>query len=437
MIFVGGVWAEAHHDVYVMDDDGARLGFARFPEGIKGIDGLHEMVAKHASEPAEVVVGIECDRGLWVGALIGAGYQVYAINPKAVSRWRDRHSLGGAKSDRGDAKVLADLVRTDRHNHRPVAGDSPESEGIKIMSRAHQNLIWARVRHTNQMRNALREYYPAALETFDDLAHRDALAILGRAPTPTRGARLTLPQIRAALQRAGRKRNLDKVARRIQKGLRGAHLTAPGPVADAFGTTVASLVNIIVETNRQIADLEETLEARFEEHPDAVIYHSQPRLGIVLGARALAECSRDDPDRYTSVKFSQELCRHVARHHRIRPQTRRRCPPRPQPATLRRSRPMGNLFPQQQSRSTSLLRPTKSSRRRPPPSPASPRQPARRHPPRLPQTPNPLQRTHRLGTPNHHRPSRSLTFTLLGCLSSDYTERAMNRRLVCGCWGVF
>ena len=83
---MGGVWAEAHHDVYVMDDDGARLGFARFPEGLKGIDGLHEMVAKHASEPAEVVVGIECDRGLWVGALIGAGYQVYAINPKAVSR---------------------------------------------------------------------------------------------------------------------------------------------------------------------------------------------------------------------------------------------------------------------------------------------------------------------------------------------------------------
>ncbi len=198
--------------------------------------------------------------------------------------------------------MLADLVRTDRHNHRPVAGDSPDADGIKIMARAHQNLIWARTRHTNQMRNALREYYPAALETFDDLAHRDALAILGRAPTPTRGARLTLPQIRAAVQRGGRKRNLDKVARRIQKGLRGgAHLTAPGPVADAFGTIVASLVKIIAETNRQIADLEETLEAHFEEHPDAVIYHSQPGLGTVLGARALGEFG-DDPDRYTSAK---------------------------------------------------------------------------------------------------------------------------------------
>ena len=301
MIFVGNDWAEGHHDVYLLDEEGARLGFSRLPEGLEGVARLHEMVAKHASDAAEVVVGIETDRGLWVGALVGAGYEVYGINPMAVSRYRDRHRQGGAKSDRGDAKVLADLVRTDRHNHRPVAGDSPDADGIKIMARAHQNLIWARTRHTNQMRNALREYYPAALETFDDLAHRDALAILGRAPTPTRGARLTLPQIRAAVQRGGRKRNLDRVARRIQKGLRGAHLTAPGPVADAFGTIVASLVKIIAETNRQIADLEETLEAHFEEHPDAVIYHSQPGLGTVLGARALGEFG-DDPDRYTGAK---------------------------------------------------------------------------------------------------------------------------------------
>ena len=211
--------------------------------------------------------------------LVGAGYQLYAINPMAVSRYRDRHSLGGAKSDRGDAKVLADLVRTDRHNHRRVAGDSPEAEGIKIVARAHQNLIWARVRHSNQVRNALREYYPTALETFGDLADRDTLAVLGRAPTPRTGARLTLPQIRAALKRGGRQRNLDATARRIQASLRGAHLAAPGPLEDAYGTTVASLVRIIVETNRQIADLEKALETRFSQHPDAVIYLSQPGLG--------------------------------------------------------------------------------------------------------------------------------------------------------------
>ncbi len=301
MIFVGNDWAEGHHDVYLLDEGGTRLGYARLPEGIQGIARFHQMVAEHTSDAAEVVVGIETDRGLWVGALVAAGYVVYAINPRAVSRYRDRHSLGGAKSDRGDAKVLADLVRTDRHNHRPVAGDSPESDGIKIVARTHQNLIWARTRHTNQLRNALREYYPAALETFADLAHSDAVAVLGRAPTPALGARLTLPQIRAALKRGGRKRNLDPVARRIQAGLRAAHLSAPPAVADAFGATVGALVSIIGDTNRQIADLEATLQTRFEQHPDAVIYHSQPGLGTVLGARALGEFG-DDPHRYTSAK---------------------------------------------------------------------------------------------------------------------------------------
>ena len=301
MILVGNDWAEGHHDVYVMDEEGTQLSYARLPEGLAGVARFHEMVAEYASDPAEVVVGIETDRGLWVAAVVGAGYQVYAINPLAVSRYRDRHSLGGAKSDRGDAKVLADLVRTDRHNHRRVAGDSPQAEGIKIMARTHQNLIWARVRLTNQLRNALREYYPAALETFGDLAHRDAVAVLDRAPTPNKGARLTLPQIRAALKRGGRQRSVDKVARRIQQGLRSTHLVAADPIADAYGTTVASLVKIIAETCRQISRLEQSLQDRFSQHPDADIYHSQPGLGTVLGARALGEFG-DDPDRYTSAK---------------------------------------------------------------------------------------------------------------------------------------
>jgi len=389
MLFVGNDWAEGHHDVCLLDEAGTGLATRRLPEGLVGMARFHEMVGGHVSEPSEVVVGIETDRGLWVGALIAAGYQVYAINPKAVARYRDRHSLGGAKSDRGDAKVLADLVRTDRQNHRPVAGDSPEAAGIKVVARAHQNLIWARVRHTNQVRNALREYYPAALETFDDLAGRDTLAVLGRAPTPSQGARLTLPQIRAALKAGGRQRNIDAVARRIQAGLRTRHLTAPGPVEDAYGEIVASLVKLVVETNRQIEQIEATLGTRFREHPDAGIYLSMPGLGAVLGARALGEFEvRPRPLHQRQV--SQELRRHVAHHRRLRPQTHRQGPTHTQQATLRRLGPGSILFPNPKPRRQSLLRPTTSSRRRTPPGPASPSQPICRHPPRLPQTPNPL-----------------------------------------------
>jgi transposase len=301
MIFVGDDWAEEHHDVYVMDEDGKRLASRRLPEGLTGIRQLHELIGKHAEEPDQVVIGIETDRGLWVGALSATGYQVFAINPLAVARYRDRHHVSGAKSDAGDAKLLADLVRTDRHNHRPIAGDSAEAEAIKVLARAHQSLIWARTRHTNALRNALREYYPAALEAFDDLAHGDALGVLRRAPTPEQGAHLDLPAIQSALKRGGRKRNVATRARQIRAALRAEQLSAPAPVAAAFGATTRATVGIITELNRQIAELETSLAEHFDKHPDADIYLSQPGLGVILGARVLGEFG-DDPNRYTDAK---------------------------------------------------------------------------------------------------------------------------------------
>src|SRR3954467_7234523 len=110
-----------------MDAGGVRLASRRLPEGLAGIAGFHELRGTHAEEPSQVVIGIETDRGLWVQALSAAGYQVYAVNPLAVARYRDRHQVSGAKSDAGDAKLLADLVRTDRHNHRPIARDTAQA----------------------------------------------------------------------------------------------------------------------------------------------------------------------------------------------------------------------------------------------------------------------------------------------------------------------
>ncbi|MFZ3294912.1 IS110 family transposase [Mycobacterium sp.] len=301
MIFVGDDWAEDHHDVYLMDADGARLASRRLPEGLTGIGALHELIADHVGEPSDVVIGIETDRGLWVQALGVSGYQVFAVNPLAVARYRERHQVSGAKSDAGDAKVLADLVRTDRHNHRALAGDSPEADAIKVLARAHQNLIWARTRHTNALRSALREYYPAALEAFDDLADRDALAVLGRAPTPADAAHLSLAKIRSALKHAGRQRNIDARAQHIAAALRTEQLTAPAPVTAAFAATTRAAVGIIGELNRQITELETELATHFEAHPDADIYLSLPGLGVILGARVLGEFG-DDPDRYTTAK---------------------------------------------------------------------------------------------------------------------------------------
>jgi transposase len=302
LILVGDDWAEDHHDIEVLDEAGATLERRRLPEGLKGVAQLHELLAEHETDPEEVVIGIETDRGLWVASLIAAGYQVYAINPKVVARYRERHATSGAKSDPGDAKVLANLVRTDRHLHRAVAGDSELAEAIKVLARAHQRQIWARRRQVNALRATLLEFYPAALATFgNELAHPDALAVLQRAPTPAEGRRLSLSAIAACLRRGGRRRLVEQTAKKIQAELRSPQLDPPAVLAGAFGASVRASVAIIAELNRQIDALEAELARHFEQHPDAKILRSLPGLGSVLGARALGEFG-DDPNRYKDAR---------------------------------------------------------------------------------------------------------------------------------------
>jgi hypothetical protein len=302
VIHVGIDWAEDHHDALVMSDHGEVLARTRIADGLDGVGRLHALIADHAEAAEQVAVGIETDRGLLMTALVAAGYQVFAVNPKAVDRYRDRHAVSGAKSDRGDAKVLADMVRTDRHNHRQVAGDSDLADAVKVTARAHQNLIWTRQRQINQLRSALREYYPGALAAFGtDLAHPDAIAVLTTAPTPDLGRRLSTAQIRSALRRGGRQRNLDTRAEAIRDALRAPQLAALPLVADAYGDTTSALVGVIAALSAQISRLETALADRFEQHPDADIYRSLPGLGDVLGARVLGEFG-DDPDRYADAK---------------------------------------------------------------------------------------------------------------------------------------
>ena len=300
-VFVGHDWAEDHHDVFVEDDTGQRLAGGRLAEGVAGIARFHELVAGLVDDAADVVIATETDRGLFVGALVAAGYTVVAVNPLSTSRYRERHSTSGAKSDPGDAKVLADLARTDAHNHRPVAGDSELGEAIKVLARAHQSMIWTRQRQTNQLRSTLREFYPAALVAFDELAGRDALAVLAIAPTPTAGQQLSRSKIAAALRRGGRQRRIEERTIEIQTALRTEQLSAPALIADAMGATVAALVAVILELQTQIAVLETELADRFEQHPDAKIIRSLPGLGMTLGARVLGEFG-DDPNRYASSK---------------------------------------------------------------------------------------------------------------------------------------
>jgi transposase len=303
VLLVGDDWAEDHHDVELMDQAGRTLARARLPEGAAGMARLHAMVGEQLgedAETAEVRIGIETDRGLWVAALAAAGYAVYGVNPLQAARYRERHAVSGAKSDAGDAHILADMVRTDAYRLRPVAGDSDKAQAVKVVARTHKTLIWERTRHVQRLRHQLRDYFPAALEAYQDLAVAATLELLARAPDPASARRLTTAQISAALKRA-RRRDIAAKTAAIRATLRSEQLTQPPAVTAACAAAVRALAAVITTLNQQITVMEGQVAAHFNQHPDAEIISSQPGLGVVLGARVLAEFG-DEPHRYATAK---------------------------------------------------------------------------------------------------------------------------------------
>src|ERR1700712_4155032 len=310
LLFIGDDWAEDHHDLELEDDTGQRLAKAHLPEGLQGMTRLHALVAQHA--PAEwadlpseevaarVIVGIETDRGPWVTALRAAGYQVFAINPLSSARYRERYSTSGAKSDAGDAHVLAEIVRLDRDHHRQIAGDTDLADAVKLLARAHQTAIWERTRQLLRLRSTLREYFPAAIEAFGDLAAKDSLMLLARAPSPGRAARLTRSQVVSAL-RAARRHHVEAKADVLLATLRAPGLRQPAITDAAYAAVVIGPVGIITALNEQITQLQEVVAEHFGRHPAADIYLSQPGFGVVLAARALGEFG-DDTKRFHDAR---------------------------------------------------------------------------------------------------------------------------------------
>ena len=303
VLFVGDDWAEDHHDVEVQDEQGRVLKRARLPEGMAGMSRLHELVGRFVPEdaqPSEVLVCIETDRGPWVRALRAAGYRVFGVDPKQAARHREILGSSGAKSDKGDAHALADMVRTRHHQLREIAGDSEVAEAVKVVTRAHQALLWERTRHMLRLRVALRDYFPAALQAYKPLGltSEAVLRLLAKAPTPATAAKLTTSQISSALK--GR-RDIPAKTQEIKQILRSDQLGQADVVTAAYASTMRALTAVITTLNAEITTLEGEVEAHFGRHPDAEVILSQPGLGVVLGARVLAEFG-DAPGRYASAK---------------------------------------------------------------------------------------------------------------------------------------
>jgi transposase len=303
VLCVGIDQSEKHQDVWMESGSGKRLKEFRISQDVQGLTRFQEIVAELEPEPSQVLIAIESSQGPFVNALIASDYRVYVVNPLTSARAREGQSLASAKSDRADARMLANLVRTNRQQLRPVAGDSEEAEEIRIRARSHVRAIRMQQRLRNQLRSCLLQFYLGALPLLaegEDL--RDALAVLAVAPTPETGRRLSRSKLEATLRRHGRQRNVAAKAVEIQDWLRQPQLELGLPkVVSAHRDEVVYLVRTLLQVRSEVQLLEQQLSASFEGHPDAEIYLSLAGLGTILGARVLGE-SGDDPTRYVNAR---------------------------------------------------------------------------------------------------------------------------------------
>jgi len=305
-VFCGIDWAEDHHDIALADRDGKLLARRRISDDAAGLASLLALLAEHGDIPEDPVpVAIETPRGLLTACLRATGRPVYPINPRAVARYRDRHSVSGRKSDHGDSFVLAGVLRTDMHAHRPLPADSELAQAIAVLARAQQDAVWDRTTAHNKLRSHLREYFPGFLAAFagarDGILRPEARTILAAAPTPAAAGRLTLAQLRALLRKAGRQRGIDKEAQRLRETFHAGQMRQLPLVEQAMGRQALALLGQLDAACTAAADLEHAAAESFNLHPDAGIITSFPGLGPLAGARVLAEIG-DDRSRFQDAK---------------------------------------------------------------------------------------------------------------------------------------
>ncbi len=305
-LFCGIDWATEHHDVAVIDDNGVVVARGRVSNDAPGFTALLTLLAEAGDSAADPIpVGIETDRGLWVAALRETGRVIYPINPLTASRYRARYAVSGAKSDATDAVLLANIVRTDPGAHRPLPADTEAAQAVRVLARAQQDAVWARQQIGNQIRDLLKDFYPAAIIAFADLdgglTRADARTILTAAPTPAQAATLTPARLRRLLIKAGRKRYLDRDVERLREVFTGTYLHQPPMVENAMGIQLGALLRQFEAACVAADELAEAAIAHFDQHPDAKIISSFPGLGKLTGARVLAEIG-DDRTRFADAR---------------------------------------------------------------------------------------------------------------------------------------
>src|SRR5215211_1142704 len=285
-VYCGIDWAEQHHDVAVVDSAGRVLAQQRIGDDLAGFIALTEVLDRLASARGQVGIALEIDHGLFVHALRDAGFRVFAINPMAVDRYRDRYRVSRAKSDAVDALLLANLLRTDASRHCEIPADSEQAVVVSVLARAQQD--------------AVREFYPAVLRAFPDLTTKTALTVLSAAPSPGQALGLTRDDLHALARSCRRWGITLREVTRLHQVLHQPQLRQAPSVEQAMGTVVLQLVLGLRILNLTIARLETELAEQLNRHADTAILRSLPGVGVVLAGRMLSEFG-DDPARFTSA----------------------------------------------------------------------------------------------------------------------------------------
>lgn len=303
MLLVGIDWADAAHVYCLMDEVGTTLQSGTVPHTPEGLDRLLATIRTYATSPAEVCVALETSHGPLVGTLLEQGFTVYAINPKAVDRHRERFQMAGAKSDLRDAWVLATLLRTDRALYRPFLPDSEIAQELRVLTRDRAELIRTRTMFTNQLIACLKAYFPEFLALFDDLTRPVALAVLQRYPTLEALRQVSVRRLATVLRQC-RYPHSEGKAQQIHAALqRPAFHIAPVLVRTKARLAVA-LAQQLTALGGEVDAYEAEIQRVLKMHPDGELYLSLPGAGTLLAARMVGELG-DHRERFPDAAAAQ------------------------------------------------------------------------------------------------------------------------------------
>lgn len=296
-LYVGIDWGTEQHHVCFIDAGGQRVGQQSIAHSGAGLAALVSELARRVAAPSRIAIALETPRGALIDALLAHGCHVFAINPKQLDRFRDRHTVAGAKDDRRDAWVLADALRTDRRAFHPRQTDDPRLAPRRELSRLHSELVAELTRATNRLRDQLLRFYPQALALCPAADEPWLWTLLERAPTPAAARQLRPNGLRALLA--------EHRIRRVTGDALHAALQAPAlPVTPATGAAAAEHVGFLVPRLRLLQEQRRRCERRLEqllndlgaagdagaeEHRDVTILRSLPGVGRVVSATMLAE----------------------------------------------------------------------------------------------------------------------------------------------------